>query len=278
MARYTGSVFNVTALVILLLLTWVLVRGVRESAHTNNVMVVIKIAAILIFVIGAAHAVNTANWHPFLPHGYSGMLTGAAIVFFTYIGFDSVSTAAEECRNPQRDLPVGIIATLIVCAALYISVALVLTGIVNWKTLNSAAPVADALKSLGMNRHPRLGQRGRAGGDDFVADGVPVRPGPHLVCDVARRAAAEGFREGTREVPDAVCQHVDRRAGGRNTGRHLGYRDVRGSVEYRHAVCVHCGVGRGAGAPQGCSRKGRADSACRGARCCRSCRSCFVSC
>jgi APA family basic amino acid/polyamine antiporter len=148
---YSGSVFNVTALVILLLLTWVLVRGVRESARTNNAMVVIKIAAILIFVIGAAHAVNTANWHPFLPHGYSGMLTGAAIVFFTYIGFDSVSTAAEECRNPQRDLPVGIIATLVVCAALYISVALVLTGIVNWKTLNSAAPVADALKSLGMN-------------------------------------------------------------------------------------------------------------------------------
>jgi APA family basic amino acid/polyamine antiporter len=114
-------------------------------------MVMVKIAAILIFVIGAAHAVNTANWHPFLPNGYSGMLTGAAIVFFTYIGFDSVSTAAEECRNPQRDLPVGIISTLIVCAALYISVALVLTGIANWKTLGSAAPVADALKSLGMN-------------------------------------------------------------------------------------------------------------------------------
>jgi len=148
----TGSVFNLTALVILLVLTWVLVRGIRESAHTNNVMVVIKIAAILIFVIGAAHAVNTANWHPFLPHGYSGMLTGAAIVFFTYIGFDSVSTAAEECRNPQRDLPVGIIATLIICATLYISVALVLTGIASWKTLNSAAPVADALKALGMNR------------------------------------------------------------------------------------------------------------------------------
>ncbi len=115
-------------------------------------MVLIKIAAILIFVIGAAHAVNTANWHPFLPNGFSGMLTGAAIVFFTYIGFDSVSTAAEECRTPQRDLPVGIIATLVVCAVLYISVALVLTGIANWKTLNTAAPVADALKALGMNR------------------------------------------------------------------------------------------------------------------------------
>ena len=147
----TGSVFNVTALVILLILTWILVRGVRESAQTNNAMVAIKIAAILIFVIGAAHAVNTANWHPFLPHGYSGMLTGAAIVFFTYIGFDSVSTAAEECRNPQRDLPIGIIATLVVCATLYIAVALVLTGIKPWQTLNSAAPVADALKELGMN-------------------------------------------------------------------------------------------------------------------------------
>ena len=92
-------------------------------------MVLIKIAAILIFVIGAAHAVNTANWHPFLPNGFSGVLTGAAIVFFTYIGFDSVSTAAEECRNPQRDMPFGIITTLIICAVLYIAVALVLTGI-----------------------------------------------------------------------------------------------------------------------------------------------------
>jgi APA family basic amino acid/polyamine antiporter len=149
---YTGSVFNLSAFLILIVLSWVLVRGVRESASTNNVMVGIKIAAILIFVIGAAHAVNTANWHPFLPHGYSGMLTGAAIVFFTYIGFDSVSTAAEECKTPQRDLPIGIIATLIVCALLYISVALVLTGIANWRTLDSASPVADALKNLGMNR------------------------------------------------------------------------------------------------------------------------------
>ncbi|MCU1329828.1 MAG: amino acid permease-associated region [Bryobacterales bacterium] len=149
---WTGAIFNVPALLILLALTWVLVRGIRESANTNNVMVVIKLAAILIFVIGAAHAINTANWHPFLPNGYSGMLTGAAIVFFTYIGFDSVSTAAEECKNPQRDLPIGIISTLLVCAVLYISVALVLTGIANWKTLSSAAPVADALKALGMNK------------------------------------------------------------------------------------------------------------------------------
>ncbi len=121
------------------------------------------------------------------------MLTGAAIVFFTYIGFDSVSTAAEECRNPQRDMPFGIIATLIVCAALYIAVALVLTGIAQLADARTAPrPVADALKALGHEPHSRLGHRGRAGGDDFVAAGFSVRAGAHLVRDVARRPAAEG--------------------------------------------------------------------------------------
>jgi basic amino acid/polyamine antiporter, APA family len=149
--QVTGAWFNVPALAILIILTYVLVRGVRESASTNNVMVAIKIAAILAFVIGAAHAVKGDNWRPFLPNGFPGVLTGAAIVFFTYIGFDSVSTAAEECRRPQRDLPVGIISTLVICALLYISVSLVLTGIVNYRTLNNAAPVANALKALGFN-------------------------------------------------------------------------------------------------------------------------------
>jgi basic amino acid/polyamine antiporter, APA family len=150
--RLTGAWFNLPALVVLLILTYILVRGVRESASTNNVMVMVKIAAIMIFVFGAAHAVRVSHWHPFFPNGFPGVLTGAAIVFFTYIGFDSVSTAAEECRRPQRDLPVGIIATLVICAVLYISVSLVLTGIANYHTLNNAAPVANALKALGFNR------------------------------------------------------------------------------------------------------------------------------
>jgi len=148
----TGSWFNLPAFIVLLLLSYILVRGVRESAETNNAMVVIKLVAILFFVFGAAKAVNTANWHPFMPHGYSGILTGGAIVFFTYIGFDSVSTAAEECKRPQRDMPVGIFATLAICALLYGSVALVLTGIAHWDTLNNDAPVANALKAIGMNR------------------------------------------------------------------------------------------------------------------------------
>ena len=144
--------FNVPALVITLLVTVLLVRGVRESAEANMGMVIIKIAAILIFCFGAASAIKPENWHPFAPHGFSGILTGASIVFFTYIGFDSVSTAAEECRNPQRDLPIGIIATLIVCTILYSSVSLVLTGIIKFDRLGTDSPVADALRFLGYNR------------------------------------------------------------------------------------------------------------------------------
>ena len=147
-----SGVFNVPALLITLAVTWILVRGVKESAGANGIMVAIKIAAIAIFCLGAAGSINVQNWKPFAPHGFSGVLTGASIVFFTYIGFDSVSTAAEECRRPQRDLPIGIIATLIICTILYGSVAMVLTGIAPYQSLNNDAPVAAALKALGYNR------------------------------------------------------------------------------------------------------------------------------
>jgi len=150
--KWTGAIFNVPAFLLLMLLSWILVRGVKESANANMVMVVIKVAAILLFIFGAALAVDTNNWHPFMPNGFSGVLTGGAIVFFAYIGFDSVSTAAEECGRPQRDLPLGILITLIACAVLYAGVSLVLTGIAHWDTLNNAAPVANALKALGYNR------------------------------------------------------------------------------------------------------------------------------
>ena len=148
--KLTHSVFNVPAFLIVMALSWILVRGVKESAGANNVMVVIKLAAVLLFIFGAAHAVQSTNLHPFMPNGFPGVLSGAAIVFFTFIGFDSVSTAAEECERPQRNMPIGIVGTLIVCGILYTSVALVLTGIVNWKTLDNAAPVANALAAIGM--------------------------------------------------------------------------------------------------------------------------------
>lgn len=147
-----GGVFNIPALLITLAVTWILVRGVKESANTNTVMVFIKIAAIAVFCLGAYKAINPGNWKPFSPHGFSGVLTGASIVFFTYIGFDSVSTAAEECKRPQRDLPFGIMMTLVICTILYGAVSLVLTGIVNWEHIDPDSPVAAALKGLGYNR------------------------------------------------------------------------------------------------------------------------------
>jgi basic amino acid/polyamine antiporter, APA family len=141
--------FNWPAFVIVMLLTVVLVRGIKESAEANNIMVLLKICAILIFVGFAAGYVHPANWHPFAPNGWPGILTGGSIIFFTYIGFDSVSTAAEECRNPQRDLPIGIITTLIICTVLYIAVVVVLTGLVPWQSLiDDAAPVVNTLKRL----------------------------------------------------------------------------------------------------------------------------------
>ena len=141
--------FNWPAFIIVMLLTMVLVRGIRESARTNNIMVLLKIVAILVFVSFAARFIHPANWHPFAPNGWPGILTGGSIVFFTYIGFDSVSTAAEECTEPQRDLPIGIIATLVVCTILYIAVVVVLTGLVRWDTLvDDAAPVVNTLKKL----------------------------------------------------------------------------------------------------------------------------------
>ena len=121
------------AFLVVMLLTMVLVRGIRNRPTTNNVMVLLKIAAILAFVFVGIQYIHPSNYHPFVPEGWSGVLTGGSIIFFTYIGFDSVSTAAEEARNPQRDLPIGIIATLVVCTVLYIAVAVVLTGIVPWQ-------------------------------------------------------------------------------------------------------------------------------------------------
>ena len=141
--------FNIPAFLIVLLLTVLLVRGIRESAEANNAMVGLKLIAIVIFVFAVIGFIHPGNWHPFMPNGWSGVLTGGSIIFFTYIGFDSVSTAAEECRNPQRDLPIGIIATLVVCTVLYVAVAVCLTGLVPWQSMvGDAAPVVNALKKL----------------------------------------------------------------------------------------------------------------------------------
>jgi len=157
--HWTGAYFNIPAFLIIFILTVLLVRGIKESAEANNVMVAIKIGAILVFLVIGGALVNPSNWKPFAPSGFPGVVTGGAIVFFTYIGFDSVSTAAEESKNPQRDLPFGIIASLIVCTILYVGVSVVLLGMMKYTTFVSGeaaeAPVAYALKMLGASRWSR---------------------------------------------------------------------------------------------------------------------------
>ena len=148
--------FNIMGFLVVMILTVLLVVGIRESAEANNLMVAIKLAAIFIFIVFASKYIHPVYWHPFMPNGFQGVLTGGAIVFFTYIGFDSVSTTAEECKNPKRDLPLGIISSLLVCAILYIGVAVVLTGIQPYHIFQGdAAPVATALRNIGLGRLER---------------------------------------------------------------------------------------------------------------------------
>jgi APA family basic amino acid/polyamine antiporter len=164
----TGSYLDLPALFITVVLTIILVIGIRESAGFNAAMVVVKVAIVLFVIAVGAFYVNPDNWTPFAPYGYGGvsffgepifgekgvkpvgMLAGAAIIFFAYIGFDSVSTHAEEARNPRRDVPLAIIGSLLICTVLYISVVAVLTGMVNYKDLDESAPVADAFRQVGL--------------------------------------------------------------------------------------------------------------------------------
>ncbi len=145
-------VINLPAVVIVLLVTGVLCLGIRESARANAVLVTIKLLMIALFLyVGLGH-VEPAHWTPFAPNGWSGIVTGAALIFFAYIGFDAVSTTAEEARNPQRDLPIAILASLAVCTVLYVAVTAVLTGMVPVSALANAEPVAAALRAVGADR------------------------------------------------------------------------------------------------------------------------------
>jgi len=154
----TGSVINLPAVLIVLAMTAILVIGIRESARFNAVIVMLKVTVVLLFIAFAAPFVQPANWHPFIPEntgtfghfGISGVLQGATMVFFAYIGFDAVSTAAQETKNPQRDLPIGILVSLGVCTVLYILVSLILTGVVPYTELSVPHPIAVGIKATGI--------------------------------------------------------------------------------------------------------------------------------
>lgn len=157
-APILGGFINLPAFGIIWVLTILLTIGVKESARFNNIIVIIKLSTIAIFIVLASMHLNTDNWHPFMPFGWFtmveggkniGVLAGASLVFFAYFGFDAVSTAAEEAKNPQRDLPIGLIASLTFCTIIYIIVSALLTGIVPYTDLNVASPVAWALTKIG---------------------------------------------------------------------------------------------------------------------------------
>jgi APA family basic amino acid/polyamine antiporter len=170
--EWTNSYINLPAVLIVLLVTAVLVKGIRESAGFNALMVGIKVAAVLFVILVGAFYVNPANWQPFAPYGWTGVsffgihvhgqttpkgepmgvLAGAAIIFFAYIGFDSVSTHAEEAKKPQRDVPIGIICSLVICTILYIAVVAVLTGMVRYDQIDANAGVSDAFRQVGLDR------------------------------------------------------------------------------------------------------------------------------
>lgn len=151
-AAHQGGLVNLPAVLIVLLLTALVSRGAKESTRFNNLMVFIKLAVIFIFVFTGISYVKPANWTPFLPFGFQGVVTSAATVFFAYIGFDVIATASEEVKNPQRNMPVGIVASLAICTILYIAVSLVLTGMVPYDKLNVADPVSFALNFVGQDR------------------------------------------------------------------------------------------------------------------------------
>ncbi|MED3728880.1 amino acid permease [Priestia endophytica] len=147
-----GGIVNLPAVIIILLITALVSYGVKESVRFNNVMVILKIVVILAFIVTGIGYVKPENWSPFMPFGMSGVITSAATVFFAYLGFDAIATASEEVKRPQRDMPIGIIGSLVVCTVLYIAVSAVLTGIVPYTKLNVDAPVSFALSFVGQDK------------------------------------------------------------------------------------------------------------------------------
>lgn len=146
-----GTFINIPAILIVLIIAFLLSHGLQESARINRIMVFVKVGVILLFIVVGAFYVKPENWQPFMPFGVEGVFSGAALVFFAYLGFDAVSAAAEEVKNPQRNLPIGIIGSLVVCSLLYVAVSLVLTGMVPFTNLNVSNPVSYAIQLAGQD-------------------------------------------------------------------------------------------------------------------------------
>lgn len=145
----SGGFINLPAMLVVGALSYVLIIGIRESVSANNIMVLIKVSMVVLFILAGMGSVQPSHWTPFMPYGFSGVITGAGVIFFAYIGFDAVSTAAQEALNPEVDLPRGIMISLAVCTVLYLLTAAVLTGVISYTELNVPAPISKALMHIG---------------------------------------------------------------------------------------------------------------------------------
>ncbi len=249
----TGALVNLPAVLIVAVLSWICYRGIRESASLNNIMVVIKVAIILLFIVAGLSFIDTSNWRPYLPanngefghFGFSGVMMGAAIIYFAYIGFDTAATTAQEARDPQRDVPAGILGALVISTVLYVAMAAVMTGMVSYKKLDVAAPVAVALDA-----HPEL----------FWL-GLPVKIGaivgmtsvilmsilgqPRIFMAMSRDGLLPPqLQKVAPEAPHAARRHDHHRGDRRHFRGHIPDRRARRTGVDRHPAGVHGGLRR----------------------------------
>jgi amino acid permease len=248
----SGGVIDLPAVIIAAIITTLLVIGTRESATVNLFLVVIKLAALVLFVVLAARAFDPARFHPFLPYGFwahvdadgtkRGVMAAAAIIFFAFYGFDTVSTAAEETKNPGRNLTIGIIGSMVLCTLIYMAVAASALGASSFADFSkTGAPLVYILQGL---KHPMSAQTRSGCRDCGLTDrhsGLDVRPEPHLLRDGPRRAAAGATLAGEQ---DAWNTGADDRADGNCRGRtcrDLEARSDRVACQCRDALRVYCG-------------------------------------
>lgn len=221
----SGNILNLPAVLIVAAVSGLCYVGITQSAFINAIVVAIKIAVICLFVGFGAAYIDPANWHPFIPEntapgvfGWSGVFRAASIVFFAYIGFDAVSTSAGETKDPQRNMPIGILGSLAVCTIIYIIVCAVLTGLMPYTQLGTAAgghcagsaPATDLAQDCGGDRRDRRPVLGGAGDADGTA--------AHLLHHGQGWVDAQTVRQGAPEIPHAICRHRDRGGGRRITG------------------------------------------------------------
>ena len=260
--------FNLPALLIVAAVTVILVYGIRESAQTNTTIVIIKVAVVVFVIAFGAFMVNPTNWHPFMPHGFPGLMSGAAIVFFAFIGFDAVSTTAEETRNPQRDMPIGIIASLIICTVLYVLMAAVLTGMKKYNVYRRRRCCCHRFREQTVGAG--AGERGRARRHDFSVARVSAWTAADFHGNGARRFVAAILCQNSSAFPDTA--HHDNLDWSCRRWRSDGYkhRRARRPDEHRHALRVYFGLPRRQRAAPTSIRNDRVRFACRSFRFSRS--------